>query len=47
MLNDLFSHLYCIYLLWKFIDKNRLEDISEITGFLCIYVCIQIKYTNI
>jgi len=47
MLNDLFSHVYCIYLLWQLIDKNRLEDMSEIAGFLCIYACIEIKYTNI
>lgn len=33
MLNDLFSHLYCIYLLWESIDKNRLVENSELAVF--------------
>lgn len=45
VLNDLFSHLYCRYLLWKLI-KNRLEDISEITGFPCMHLNKIYKYIH-
>lgn len=45
VLNDLFSHLCCRYLLWKLI-KNRLEDISELTGFPCMHWNKIYEYIN-